>query len=85
MARRTETEPNLMDTPTARTTSARAILASCQIAIGADFHALTRDQVDNLIAAADRANYRRPANANGSRARYFHAMIQRRAGAEVGR
>lgn len=46
--------------------------------MGRDFHALPSSAVDSIIAAADRARYRKPRNANGSRARYFHAHLQRR-------
>ena len=42
-----------------------------------DFHALPSDQVEGVIAAADQWRYRAPRNANGSRARYFHAYLQR--------
>ncbi len=44
-----------------------------------DFHALDSSQVEGVIAAADAARYRAPRNANGSRARYFHAYLQRAA------
>lgn len=44
----------------------------------ADFHTLTGDQVDTVIAEADRARYRQPRNANGSRARYFFYAVQRK-------
>ena len=44
-----------------------------------DFHALSSSVVDKIIAAADAARYRKPKDANGSRARYFHAMLVRRA------
>lgn len=42
-----------------------------------DFHALDSSQVEGVIAAANAAKYRAPRNANGSRARYFHAYLQR--------
>lgn len=44
-----------------------------------DFHELRASQVDALLAEADRVRYRKPKNANGSRARYFYALLQRRA------
>lgn len=47
--------------------------------VSADFHQLTSSQVDQLLEEADRVRYRKPKNANGSRARYFHALLQRRA------
>jgi hypothetical protein len=42
-----------------------------------DFHALSSGAVDYLISHANQAGYRKPKNANGSRARYFHAYLQR--------
>lgn len=47
------------------------------VPIAADFHTLTSDQVESVLAAADAARYRKPRNANGSRARYYHARLQR--------
>ncbi|HEY8926186.1 MAG TPA: hypothetical protein VIU64_17510 [Polyangia bacterium] len=63
----------------AKRTNARATLEAMRIPVGADFHALSSSQVDALIAEADRVRYQRPANANGSRARYFHDRLQRQA------
>ena len=60
-------------------TTARETLENCGITVGADFHTLRASQVDALLKAADRAKYKKPPNANGSRARYFHDLIQRRA------
>jgi hypothetical protein len=45
-----------------------------------DFHTLPASKVDALLAEADRVKYRKPRNANGSRGRYFYAMLCRRAG-----
>jgi hypothetical protein len=59
---------------------ARITLALADIPVGADFYALSRAQVGALIDLADRDRYRAPAAANGSRARYYHEMLQRRAG-----
>lgn len=42
-----------------------------------DFHTLSSAEVEQLLDAADMVKYRRPKNANGSRARYFHAKLQR--------
>jgi hypothetical protein len=53
------------------------ILARCHIDRGHDFHRLPSDQVEALLTEADRVKYRRPKNANGSRARYFHARVMR--------
>jgi len=44
---------------------------------GQDFHTLTGQQVDALLAEAERLRYRKPKHAFGSRARYFHARLQR--------
>lgn len=47
------------------------------IPLDMDFHALNAEQVDSVIAAADEYRYRKPKNANGSRGRYFHALLVR--------
>lgn len=47
-----------------------------------DFHTLPFSQVARVIAAADSVRYRQPRNANGSRARYFHARLVRTASRE---
>ena len=62
---------------------ARQLLRLCGIERGADYHALESSKVDALISAADAMRYRKPRNANGSRGRYFHAMLQRRATREA--
>lgn len=54
------------------------ILHSCN-AYNVDFHALQSEFVDRLVAAADARGYRKPRNANGSRARCFHAYLMREA------
>ncbi len=59
--------------------NARETLRMLRIPLGADFHTLSRDHVDGLLAEADRVRYQRPRNANGSRARYFHDRLQRHA------
>lgn len=64
-------------------TTAREILASCGIEIDADYHALPNTSFDALMAEADRLSYRRPKGANGSRGRYFHYMLQRRARGQI--
>jgi hypothetical protein len=63
----------------AQSENARAILARCEVQTGADFYTLRASQVDALLAEADAMRYRKPKHANGSRGRYFHAMLQRRA------
>jgi hypothetical protein len=59
--------------------AARQALRQARIPLGADFHTLSAVTVEKLIAIADSWRYRKPESANGSRARYFHAMLQRRA------
>lgn len=58
-----------------------SILQACRCPIGteADFHTLGSRDVEMLLYYADRAGYRAPRNANGSRARYFHDHLQRKA------
>ncbi len=43
----------------------------------ADYFTLRIAQIDDLLAEANRVGYRKPKNANGSRARYFHARLKR--------
>ena len=59
--------------------NARAVLHALNIGIGQDFYTLRADQVDRLLAEADRVRYQKPRGANGSRGRYFHDSMQRRA------
>jgi len=42
-----------------------------------DFHSLNSHHVQNILDAANARNYRKPKNANGSRARYFYEYLQR--------
>ena len=63
-------------------TNAQCVLKNCGIHIGADYHTLSSDQVDQLLIAADIAKYQKPKDANGSRGRYFHDLMQRRAQAK---
>jgi hypothetical protein len=58
---------------------AKQTLAALNIPIGSDFHCLSNTQVDALLAQADLVRYRKPKNANGSRGRYFHNLLQRQA------
>lgn len=60
-----------------RQIDAEAILHDCEIVGGSDFHALTSSQVERLLAEADKRKYRKPKNANGSRGRYFYALVDR--------
>ena len=59
--------------------SARAFLENINSAVGQDFYTLSSSQVDAVLAEADRVRYRKPRNANGSRARYFFERMQRKA------
>ena len=59
--------------------AAREILRRCGAEARYDFHALHSDIVARIIAEADAYGYRAPRNANGSRARYFHAHLVRTA------
>lgn len=47
-----------------------------------DFHTLPASAVESLLREARAVGYRRPKNANGSRARYFHAYLVRVAARE---
>lgn len=42
-----------------------------------DFHALRSEQVEGLLHWAKAYGYRKPKNANGSKARCFFTMLQR--------
>lgn len=59
--------------------NARAVLASANISLGQDFYTLSASQVERILEEADRVKYRKPKDANGSRGRYFHTLLQRRA------
>jgi len=58
---------------------ARETLERLQIPLGGDFHALRWDKITALLKEAKRVKYRRPKDAFGSMARYFHDLLQRRA------
>lgn len=60
-----------------RPDTARAILARCNA--NADFFTLPASTVAALLDFADTHRYRKPRNANGSRGRYWHAYLSRRA------
>lgn len=64
---------------------ARDILRDCGISERGDFHKLDSDAVAKIVAAADLHGYRAPTNANGSRARYYHAYLTRRAFPDIGK
>jgi hypothetical protein len=59
--------------------NAREVPRGARVAIGQDFHTLSTKQVETLLVEADRVKYHKPRNANGSRGRYFHDLLQRRA------
>ncbi len=56
---------------------AYSILQQCGAPIGEDFHRLPSSVVERLLERAKAWKYRTPRNANGSRARYFHAYLER--------
>lgn len=56
---------------------ATTIATAHGIPLGADFHTLPSETVDRILQAADERKYIKPKNANGSRARYFYAMLTR--------
>lgn len=58
---------------------ASTLAAAHSIPLGRDFHTLGNDIVCRIIEAADEWKYRKPKNANGSRARYFYAYLCRAA------
>lgn len=52
-------------------------LVDCGISINQDFFTLSSSQVLELVEMAKMQGYRQPKNANGSRARYYFAALQR--------
>ena len=56
---------------------ATSIATAHSIPLDVDFFTLPNDAVLRILDAADERKYRKPKNANGSRARYFHAMLVR--------
>jgi hypothetical protein len=60
-------------------TNALYTLHALNISPKQDFFTLNRSQVEGLLVEADRRRYQKPARANGSRARYFYAKLQREA------
>jgi len=59
--------------------TARSIASANHIDLKADFHQLDSAAVERVLIAADEYRYRKPMNANGSRARYFFEMLSRTA------
>lgn len=64
-------------------TEALHIATAHNIPLGVDFHTLASDVVHRILDAADARKYRKPKTANGSRARYFYAMLNRANNAKV--
>ena len=62
---------------------AMRICAQFNIPKGDNFHVFNSDIVARIIEAADSRKYRAPKNANGSRARYFYAMLTRALNSKV--
>lgn len=62
---------------------ALAICTQNNIPLGADFHTLQSEVITRILQAADLRGYRKPKDANGSRARYFYAMLTRASNAKV--
>jgi hypothetical protein len=59
--------------------NALQVLRSINARPDQDFHTLSASQIEALLIEADRQRYQKPKNANGSRGRYFYALIQRQA------
>lgn len=57
--------------------SAADVLARCKLAHRPDFHTLGASTVDLLLEEARQYGYRKPRNANGSKARYWYAYLLR--------
>lgn len=55
------------------------LAARYHIPLDVDYHTINSSTVESIIAAANERKYRKPTNANGSRARYFHAALVRAA------
>lgn len=57
--------------------AAQVMLISIRGTEPIDFHALTSSQVEKVLQYAQQCGYHKPRNANGSRARYFYAYLER--------
>lgn len=64
-------------TPKLSNCEALALLKSRGVDLKLDFYAQRWSAVDEILAVADLAKYKVPKNANGSRARYFYARLER--------
>lgn len=58
---------------------ATALATRHNITLGKDPCQLRASEVEQVLAAADEWKYRKPKNANGSRGRYFYALLNRAA------
>lgn len=75
-----ESEEDVEDLDEAMTPEkAAGILKAIGISHGTDFFELPSHKVSELLQHAKKHGYKRPTNANGSKARYFHAMLRRKA------
>jgi hypothetical protein len=59
---------------------ARALARAHGISFSQTFFALSSSKVTYLLELADQMRYKRPANANGSRGRYFFYYLQSKRG-----
>lgn len=57
----------------------KQVLDDLGISTESDFHSLSSDKVEMLLKEAIKQKYRKPKDANGSRARYFFNRLQRAA------
>jgi hypothetical protein len=57
--------------------TAQGILTRCRLGHKPDFFMLSNSDVYALLGEASEMKYRKPKNANGSRARYFYAYVLR--------
>lgn len=56
---------------------AQNLVKTYHIDISKDFSTLSSFEVCEVLEAADEWHYRKPKHANGSRGRYFFALLQR--------
>lgn len=55
-----------------------SLAAQFNIELGKNFYTLSASEVCKVLDAADFVRYRKPRNANGSRGRYFYALLNRK-------
>jgi hypothetical protein len=56
---------------------AKTLAMNFNFPLGLDFHVLSNRMVLGIIDAANDYGYKKPSKANGSRARYFYAYLNR--------